>query len=90
MDIEEEIKEDEKKGKEIDIKKPKEEEEEEDIEEINPLSERWNNIMKRNMIGEYSNKIRKKGNRKLKKIKFMDIDGPIDYDENLNNFNIIE
>ena len=59
-------------------------------EEINPLSERWDNIMKRNMIGEYSNKIRKPGNRKLKKIKFMDIDGPIDYDENLNNFNIIE
>ena len=59
-------------------------------EEINPLSERWDNIMKRNMIGEYSNKIRKAGNRKLKKIKFMDIDGPIDYDENLNNFNIIE
>ena len=59
-------------------------------EEINPLSERWDNIMKRNMIGEYSNKIRKPGNRKLKKIKFMDIDGPIDYDENMNNFNIIE
>ena len=59
-------------------------------EEINPLSERWENIMKRNMIGEYSNKIRKTGNRKLKKIKFMDIDGPIDYDENLNNFHIIE
>ena len=33
LDFEEEIKEDEKKGKEIDIKKPKEEEEEEDIEE---------------------------------------------------------
>ena len=59
-------------------------------EEINPLSERWNNIMKRNMIGEYSNKIRKPMNRKLKKIKFMDIDGPIEYDENINNFHIIE
>ena len=33
LDIEDETKEDEKKGKEIDIKKPKEEEEEEDIEE---------------------------------------------------------
>ena len=59
-------------------------------EDINPLSERWENIMKRNMIGEYSNKIRKTGNRKLKKVKFMDIDGPIEYDENINNFQIIE
>ena len=59
-------------------------------EEINPLSERWENIMKRNMIGEYSNKVRKTGNRKLKKIKYMDIDGPIEYDENLDNFNVIE
>ena len=59
-------------------------------EDINPLSERWDNIMKRNMIGEYSNKVRKPNNRKLKKVKFMDIDGPIEYDENLNNFNIIE
>jgi hypothetical protein len=59
-------------------------------EDINPLSERWENIMKRNMIGEYSNKIRKTGNRKLKKVKFMDIDGPIEYDENINNFKIIE
>ena len=59
-------------------------------EDINPLSERWENIMKRNMIGEYSNKIRKTGNRKLNKIKFMDIDGPIEYDENINNFQIIE
>ena len=59
-------------------------------EEINPLSERWDNIMKRNIIGEYSNKIRKPANRKLKKVKYMDIDGPIEYDENLNNFQIIE
>ena len=59
-------------------------------EEINPLSERWDNIMKRNIIGEYSNKIRKPANRKLKKVKYMDIDGPIEYDENLNNFKIIE
>ena len=59
-------------------------------EEINPLSERWDNIMKRNMIGEYSNKKRKTGNRKLKKIKFMDIDGPIEYDENMDHFHIIE
>ena len=59
-------------------------------EEINPLSERWNNLIKRNMIGEYSNKIRKKGNRKLKKIKFMDIDGPIDYYDEQEDFNIVE
>ena len=59
-------------------------------EEINPLSERWNNIMKRNMLGEQSNKIRKKGNRKLKKIKFMDIDGPIDYYDEQEDFNIVE
>ena len=59
-------------------------------EEINPLSERWNNIMKRNMIGEYSTKIRKKGNRKLKKFKFLDIDGPLDYDDGEEDFNIVE
>lgn len=59
-------------------------------EEINPLSERWNNIMKRNMIGEYSTKTRKKGNRKLKKFKFLDIDGPLDYDEGDEDFDIVE
>ena len=59
-------------------------------EEINPLSERWNNIMKRNMIGEYSNKIRRKGNRKLKKFKFLDIDGPIDYYDEQDDFDIVE
>ena len=59
-------------------------------EEINPLSERWNNIMKRNMIGEYSNKIRRKGNRKLKKFKFLDIDAPMDYYDEQDDFNIVE
>ena len=59
-------------------------------EEINPLSERWNNIMKRNMIGEYSNKIRRKGNRKLKKFKFLDIDGPIDYYDEQEDFDLVE
>lgn len=45
-------------------------------EEMNPLSERWNNIIKRKMLGEYSNKVRKKvNNRKLKKMKYMDILG---------------
>ena len=59
-------------------------------EEINPLSERWNNIMKRNMIGEYSTKIRKHKNRKLKKIKFLDIDGPIDYYDEQEDIDIVE
>ena len=59
-------------------------------EEINPLSERWSNIMKRNMIGEYSNKIRKHGNRKLRKFKYLDIDGPLDYYEGQDDFNIVE
>ena len=61
-------------------------------EEINPLSERWDNIMKRKMIGEYSTHQRKKGNRKLRKIKYMDIDGPVYFDdeEEQQNFNIVE
>ena len=59
-------------------------------EEINPLSERWNNIIKRNMIGEYSTKVRKKGNRKLKKIKFLDIEGPMDYLDEQEDFDIVE
>jgi len=59
-------------------------------EEINPLSERWNNIMKRKMIGEYSTKIRRPGNRKLKKIKFLDIDGPLDYLDEQEELNIVE
>ncbi len=60
-------------------------------EEINPLSERWDNIMKRNMIGEYSYKIRRPRNRKLKKFKYLDIDGPIDdYYEEQDDFNIVE
>ena len=59
-------------------------------EEINPLSERWNNILKRNMIGEYTTKIRRPGNRKLRKIKYMDIDGPLDYLEDQDNFDIVE
>ena len=59
-------------------------------EEINPLSERWNNIMKRNMIGEYTTKIRKPGNRKLRKFKYLDIDGPLDYYEDQDDFNIVE
>ena len=41
---------------------------------MNQLFERWNNIIKRKMLGEYSNKVRKKvNNRKLKKMKYMDI-----------------
>ena len=59
-------------------------------EEINPLSERWDNIMKRKMIGEYSTKIRRPGNRKLKKIKFLDIDGPMDYLDEQEELNIVE
>ena len=59
-------------------------------EETNQLSERWNNIMKRKMIGEYSTKIRKPGNRKLKKIKFLDIDGPMDYLDEQEELNIVE
>ena len=59
-------------------------------EEINPLSERWNNIIKRNMIGEYTTKTRKKANRKLKKFKFLDIDGPLDYDYDAEDFHIVE
>lgn len=59
-------------------------------EEINPLSERWNNIMKREMIGEYSTKIRRPGNRKLKKLKFLDIDGPMDYLDEQEDLNIVE
>ena len=59
-------------------------------EEINPLSERWNNIMKRNMIGEYSIKMRKPKNRKLKKFKFLDIDGPIDYYDEQQDIDIVE
>ena len=59
-------------------------------EEINPLSERWDNIMKRNMIGEYSYKLRRPKNRKLKKFKYLDIDGPIDYYDEQEDFNIVE
>ena len=59
-------------------------------EEMNPLSERWNNIIKRKMLGEYSNKVRKKiNNRKLKKMKYMDILGD-DYFMEDKEINIVE
>ena len=38
---------------------------------VNPISERWNNIIKRNVIGIYS-RDQKKKNRKLNKIKYFD------------------
>ena len=42
-------------------------------EEINPLSERWNNILKRNIIGKYEDNNRvDKSNRKLHQFKFHD------------------
>ena len=52
-------------------------------EEINPLSERWDNIMKRNIIGEYSNKIEFR-NYKLMKILYFSKWKKITKNENKN------
>ena len=46
----------------------------------NFLSDRWDNIIKRNVLGIYTRSQSKKANRKLKKIKYYDIKGEnIDY-----------
>ena len=46
----------------------------------NFLSDRWDNIIKRNVLGIYTRSQSKKGNRKLNKIKYYDVKGEnIDY-----------
>ena len=55
---------------------------------INPLSQRWENLLKRNVVGVYSREKRKKNN-KLNKIKYLDLKG--DYNLGLNeDLDIIE
>ena len=55
---------------------------------VNPLSQRWENLLKRNVVGIYSREKRKKNN-KLNKIKYLDLKG--DYNLGLNeDLDIIE
>jgi len=55
---------------------------------VNPLSQRWENLLKRNVVGIYSREKRKK-NSKLNKMKYLDLKG--DYNLGLNeDLDIIE